>query len=117
MLKVGSRNKFFHKNNSLIILNPLGLIFTPKNVLFFLTIANNKMRRNYKPKVKLYTELLIESAINEVGKGATTPATAKKYYMSTSLLWWRIMESKGLMTREQQVAFQSDVCFLFLKLY
>ena len=83
----------------------------------FLTIANNKMRRNYKPKVKLYTELLIESAINEVGRGATMPATAKKYYMSTSLLWWRIMESKGLMTREQQVAFQSDVCFLFLKLY
>ena len=36
------------------------------------------MRRNYKPKVKLYTELLIESAINEVGKGVTTPATAKK---------------------------------------
>ena len=75
------------------------------------------MRRNYKPKVKLYTELLIESAINEVGKGATTHATAEKYYMSTSLLWWRIMESKGMMTREQQVAFQSDVCFLFLKLY
>ena len=35
------------------------------------------MRRNYKPKVKLYAELLIESAINKVGKGATTPATAK----------------------------------------
>ena len=75
------------------------------------------MRRNYKPKVKLYTELLIESAISEVGKGATTSATAKQYYMSTFLLRWRIMESKGLMTRKQQVAFQSDVCFLFLKLY
>ena len=75
------------------------------------------MRRNYKPKVKLYTELLIESVINEVGKGATTPSTAKKYYMSTSLLRWRTMESKGLMTRKQQVAFQSDACFLFLKLY
>ena len=75
------------------------------------------MRRNYKPKVKLYTELLIESVINKVGKGATTPAIAKKYYMSTSLLWRRIMESKGVMTREQQVVFQSDVCFLFCKLY
>ena len=31
-------------------------------------------------------ELLIESAVNEVGKGATTSATAKKYCMSTSLL-------------------------------
>ena len=30
------------------------------------------MGRTYKPKVKLYTELLIESAIIEVGKGATT---------------------------------------------
>ena len=75
------------------------------------------MGRTYKPKVKLYTELLIESAINEVGKGATTFATAKKYYMSTSLLWWRIIESKGLMTRKKQVAFQSDACFVFLKLY
>ena len=75
------------------------------------------MRRNYKHKVKLYTELLIESAVNEVRKGATMSATAKKYYMSTFLLRWRIMESKGLMTRKQQVAFQSDVCFLFLKLY
>ena len=75
------------------------------------------MRRDYKPKVKLYTELLIESAINEVGKGATMHATAKKYYMSTSLLRWRIMENRGLMTRKQQVAFQSDVCFLFLKLH
>ena len=71
------------------------------------------MRRNYKPKVKLYTELLIESAINEVGKGATTPATAKKYYMSTSLLWWRIMESKGMMTREQQVLFNLMCAFYF----
>ena len=35
------------------------------------------MRRNYKPKVKLCTELLIESAINEVGKGATMPAKQK----------------------------------------
>ena len=67
--------------------------------------------------MKLYTELLIESAVNEVGKGATTFATAKKYYMSTSLLWWRIIESKGLMTRKKQVAFQSDACFEFLKLY
>ena len=75
------------------------------------------MRRNYKTKVKLYTELLIESAINEVGKGATTSATAKKYYMSTSLLRWIMMEGKGLMTRKKQVTFQSDVCFLFLKLY
>ena len=75
------------------------------------------MGRTYKPKVKLYTELLIESAINEVGKGATTFATARKYYMSTSLLWWRIIESKGLMTRKKQVAFQSDACFEFLKLY
>ena len=75
------------------------------------------MRRNYKTKVKLYTELLIESAINEVGKGATTSATAKKYYMSTSLRRWIMMEGKGLMTRKKQVTFQSDVCFLFLKLY
>ena len=44
-------------------------------------------------------------------------ATAKKYYMSTSLLGWRKMESKGLMTRKKQVAFQADVCFVFLKLY
>ena len=50
------------------------------------------MGRIYKPKVKLNTELLIESAINEVGKGASTSATAKKYYMSTSLPWWRIMD-------------------------
>ena len=34
------------------------------------------MRRNYKPKVKLYTELLIESVIHEVRKGATMSATA-----------------------------------------
>ena len=75
------------------------------------------MRRNYKPKVKLYTELSIESVIDEVRKGATMSATAKKYYMSTSLFRWRIMESKGLMTRKKKVAFQSDVCFVYLKLY
>ena len=75
------------------------------------------MRRNYKPKVKLYTELLIESVIDEVRKEATMSATAKKYQMSTSLLRWRIMESKGLMTRRKKVAFQSDVCFVYLKLY
>ena len=67
--------------------------------------------------MKLYTELLIESAINEVGKGATTFATGRKYYMSTSLLWWRIIESKVLMTRKKQVAFHPDACFVFLKLY
>ena len=44
------------------------------------------MRKTYKPKVKLYTELLIQSAIYKGGKGATTSAKAKKYYMSTSLL-------------------------------
>ena len=75
------------------------------------------MRRNCKPKVKLYTELLIEKAIDEVRKGATMSATAKNYYMSTFLLVWRIMESKGLLTRKKQVAFQSDVWFIFLKLY
>ena len=75
------------------------------------------MRRNYKPKVKLYTELLIESVIDEVRKEATMSATAKKYQMSTSLLRWRIMESKGLMTRRKKVAFQADVCFVYLKLY
>ena len=75
------------------------------------------MRRNYKPKVKLYTELLIESVIDEVRKGATMSATAKKYYMSTSLLLWRIMESKSSMTMKQKVAFESDVCFVYLKLY
>ena len=75
------------------------------------------MRRNYKSKVKLYTELLIESVIDEVRKGATMSATAKKYYMSTSLLPWRIMESKGLLTMKEKVAFQSDVCFVYLKLY
>ena len=75
------------------------------------------MRRNYKSKVKLYTELLIESVIDEVRKEATMSATAKKYQMSTSLLRWRIMESKGLMTRRKKVAFQSDVCLVYLKLY
>ena len=35
------------------------------------------MRRTYKPKVKLYTELLIESEIYKGGKGATTSAAAK----------------------------------------
>ena len=78
------------------------------------------MGRTYKPKVKLYAELFIELAINEVGKGVTTFVAARKYYMyymSTSLLWWRIIESKGLMTRKKQVAFQSDACFVFLKLY
>ena len=75
------------------------------------------MVRKYKPKVKLYAELLIESPINEVGKGATTFATGRKYFMSTSLIWWRIIESKGLMTRKKQIDFQSDVCFVFLKLY
>ena len=60
------------------------------------------MEGTQKPKVKLYTELLIESAINEVGKRVTTFATARKCYMSTSLLRWRIIESKGLMTRKKQ---------------
>ena len=35
------------------------------------------MERTYKPKVKFYTGLLFESVINEVGKGATTSATAE----------------------------------------
>ena len=76
------------------------------------------MGRTYK--VKLYAELFIELAINEVGKGVTTFAAARKYYMyymSTSLLWWRIIESKGLMKMKKQVAFQSDLCFVFLKLH
>ena len=42
------------------------------------------MERTYKPKVKFYTGLLFESVINEVGKGATTSSTARKYYMSAS---------------------------------
>ena len=78
------------------------------------------MGRTYKLKVKLHAQLFIELAINEVGKGVTTFAAARKYYMyymSTSLLWWRIIESKGLMKMKKQVAFQSDLCFVFLKLH
>ena len=78
------------------------------------------MGRTYKLKVKLHAQLFIELAINEVGKGVTTFAAARKYYMyymSTSLLWWRIKESKGLMKKKKQVTFQSDVRFIFLKLH
>ena len=67
--------------------------------------------------MKLYTKVLIESAINEVRKGATTFAAARKYHMSTSLLGWRIIESEVLMIRKKQVAFHPDACFVFLKLY
>ena len=75
------------------------------------------MERTYKPKVKFYTGLLFESVINEVGKGATTSSTARKYYMSASWVWWRIIESNGLTTRKKELPFQSDVCVVFLKLY
>ena len=66
------------------------------------------MGRSYKPKVKLYTEATINTAISEVEGGATVYKTAKKYHMSISMLRRRVMESKGLFSRKKQVYFIAD---------
>ena len=63
------------------------------------------MGRTYKPKEKMKTNLTIETAIEEVTRGAKVQPTAAKYHISVSTLRRRVMESKGLMTRGTQVIF------------
>ena len=72
------------------------------------------MGRTYKPKVKMYTDLTIETAIDEVSRGAKVQPTAKKYHMSVSTLRRRVMESKGLITRGTQVIFLQHQINLFM---
>ena len=67
------------------------------------------MGRTYEPKVKMYTDLKIEKAIEEVARGAKVTPTARKYHMTTSLLRWRFRENQGLMAGGKQVIFQSNV--------
>lgn len=67
------------------------------------------MGRTYDPKVKMYTDLTIEKAIEEVARGIKVIPTARKYYMTTSLLRWRFRENQGLMAGGKQVIFQSNV--------
>ena len=61
------------------------------------------MGRTYKPKLKLYTELSINTTIEELRNGKPVYKTAKKYHMSTSMLRKRVMETNGLFTRKKQV--------------
>ena len=63
------------------------------------------MVRTYTPKVKMYTDLAIKTAIEEVTRGAKVQPTAVKYHISVSTLRRRVMESKGLVTRGTQVIF------------
>ena len=44
------------------------------------------MVRTYTPKVKMYTDLTIETAIEEVTRGAKVQPTAVKYHISVSTL-------------------------------
>ena len=44
------------------------------------------MVRTYTPKVKMYTDLTIETAIEEVIRGAKVQPTAVKYHISVSTL-------------------------------
>ena len=63
------------------------------------------MGRTYELKVKMYTDLMIEKATEEVARGAKVAPTARKYHMTTSLLRWRVGENQSLMMREKQVNF------------
>ena len=60
------------------------------------------MPRNYQPKVKLYTEASIATAVEEVKNGATVYKTAKKYHMSISMLRNRVLEANGKFERKKQ---------------
>ena len=60
------------------------------------------MGRTYEPNVKMYTDLTIEKAIEEVTRGAKVAPTARKYHMTTSLLRQRVRENLGLMTRRNR---------------
>ena len=67
------------------------------------------MGRTYEPKVKMYTDLTIQKAIQEVATGAKVASTPRKYHMTISLLRHRVRENQGLMVRGKQVIFQSNV--------
>ena len=71
------------------------------------------MGRTYELKVKMYTDLTIEMAIEEVARGAKG-SIMRKYHVTTSLLRWRVRKNQGLMTRGKQVIFQSN---MFMTVY
>ena len=60
------------------------------------------MGRTYEPNVKMYTDLTIEKAIEEVARGAKVAPNVRKYHMTTSLLRQRVRENLGLMTRRNR---------------
>lgn len=60
------------------------------------------MPRNDQRKEKLYTELSIATAVQEVQHGATVYKTAKKYHCSTSMLRKRVLEANGKFHRKKQ---------------
>lgn len=72
------------------------------------------MGRTYDLKVKMYIDLTIEMAIEEVARGAKVALTLRKYHVTTSLLRWRVRKNQGLMTRGKQVIFQSN---MFMTVY
>ena len=53
------------------------------------------MSRNYKPKVKVWTEASVEKALHEVGVlKKSVNSTAKKYHLSTSFLVHKYQENE-----------------------
>lgn len=53
------------------------------------------MVRTYKKKKKQYNEVTIAVAINEVMAGSSIKRTAKKYGMSSGMLWNRVQMKKS----------------------
>ena len=59
--------------------------------------------RNYKKKVKLYTEQSVDAAIREVEGGGSIKKAAKKYHMS------RWMLSQRLKSHNREITFGLNI--------
>ena len=69
--------------------------------------------RNYKKKVKLYTEQSVDAAIREVEGGGSIKKAAKKYHMSCWMLSQRLKSHNGKITLQKQVHFIYIVTLYF----
>ena len=71
--------------------------------------------RNYKKKVKLYSEATIEIAMSEVKAGASVKRPAIKYHMSRHMLKMRLKEDAGEFSRKRQVFYSFIPFFVATK--